>query len=184
MNSGVIKALSLESLPETVPVVTADAAGFYRENCIVCFDCNGHRSGVRLTVDYADSQLVYTIHWLGDVTNELRRNYGDLQRATDFAACAIALLLVPELTGLTAIRQASIGTTIDYYLAPQSQDDVLLFNDTARLEVSGILKENPSNTVDRRVKTKLRRLKPDRGLPAFVVVVEFSRPWSRMVKHG
>jgi hypothetical protein len=92
---------------------------------------------------------------------------------------------INNLTEFTAIEQSNIGTTIDYYLAPQNQDNTLIFNHAARLEVSGILEENPDNTVDKRIGSKIRRLKPDPNgaLPTFILVVEFSQPHAKMVQH-
>ena len=60
---------------------------------------------------------------------------------------------------------------------------MLIFNRKARLEVSGILTENEQNTVDDRVRTKLRRLDKKDSLPALIVVVEFGQPWSKLVQQ-
>lgn len=184
MTADRVQSLTLESLGDRVPVITEEAVGFYKDNCMVCFENQGHTSGVRLEARWGDSCRVFEFHWSGQMTERLSRYYGALRRATENAACAIALLLVAELTRFTAVEQSSIGTTIDYYLA--CQDDLggedLIFNHTARLEVSGILKESAANTVDHRIREKLRRLNPEGDLPTLIAVVEFSRPWSRMVE--
>jgi len=183
MNSGVTHKLSLESLADGIPVITHQAHGFYKENCMVCFHRNGHRSGLELRVRYEDYNRLYEVCWSGDVTEQLLKNFAKVPKVTEDAACAIALFLVRELTEFTGVEMSSLGTTIDYYLAPQNQDDDLIFNRAARLEATGILKENPQNTVEGRIKQKLGRLKPERDLPTFIVVVEFSKPWSKIVKH-
>ena len=181
MNLDVAQKLTLESLGE-IPVIPSEAADFYKQNCMVCFDSQGHRSGVGLNVVYKDSNEIYHICWSDEVTGELIRAYADLVEATQKAACAIALLLIQTLTEFTAIEQSTRGTTIDYYLALQNQDGDLIFNRAARLEASGILEEKGTNTVERRVKEKLRRLKPEGGLPTLVAIVEFSQPWSKVVE--
>jgi hypothetical protein len=81
-----------------------------------------------------------------------------------------------------AIEQSNIGTTIDYYLIRKTDytDDTLIFNHSAYLEVSGIRRENEGNTVEDRIKDKERRLKKKEDLPAYISVVEFSRPWAKM----
>jgi hypothetical protein len=173
--------ISLDALGK-LPVIPEEAVGFYKQNCMVCFYHNGHSSGVRLRVQYESSNETIPVFWSGDVTDQLLRAYADLIQATNFGACTIALLLIRELMEFTAIEQAIRGTTIDYYLAPQDQDEVLIFNRAARLEVSGILKESENNTVDARVKKKLRRLKQKGDLPTFIIIVEFSQPWSNMVE--
>jgi hypothetical protein len=181
VSSDIIHELVLESLEE-IPVVT-DAVGFYKRTCMVCFDSQGHQSGVELRVVHGKSNETCQIHWMGDVTDQLRRSHADLVEATQFAACAIAFLLIQALTELMPVTQATRGTTVDYYLAPQEhRDDILIFNHTARLEVSGVLKETEGNTVDARVKVKKDRLKPDGDLPTLITVVEFSQPWAKMVE--
>jgi hypothetical protein len=180
INMQATNRLPLESLSDGIDVITEDAAGFYKENCMVCFDSQGHSTGVCLNViDVEEAEKQFTIHWTGKVSNQLRKNYADLQRATDHAACAVALLLVRELTDYNGVEQAAIGTTIDYWLADkEASDDDLIFNHTARLEVSGILRQNDNNSVAKRLHSKLNRLKS--GLPAIIIIVEFSRPWSMM----
>lgn len=181
MRTSTAQKLTLESLSERIPAIPEEAVGFYKQNCMVCFYQNGHKSGVSLTVSYNSYNLVFEICWMGDITEQLLRAYREPTRSTDFAACAIALILVRELTEFTAIQQSCIGTTIDYYLIPQRQESDLIFNHAARLEVSGILTENEDNTVEDRIKQKIRRLKPEGDLPDLIAVVEFSKPWSRMV---
>ncbi len=161
--------------------MTSAYAGYFKEACMVCFDSQGHPSGVRLSVDWGGNNEDVTVHWLGTVDDQMRAAHNETTRATDSGACAIALLLVRELTDYTAVRQASIGTTIDYFLAEQPLDDTLLFNHAARLEASGIREEKGSNTVSARAKRKLSRLKDD-SLPALVVIVEFASPKSKMVQ--
>lgn len=185
MNQSITKSLSIESLGSDVSVITDEMVGFYKVNCIVCFDKHGYQSGVQIKVHHSDQNDTFEIIWNGMVEERHRRACRDQNKMVDFAACTIALLLVQQLTEYTAVEQSNVGTTIDYYLSPKTQDDTLIFNNAARLEVSGILQENESNTVERRIRTKIRRLKPDpRGrLPTFILVVEFSQPWAKMVRH-
>ncbi len=175
--------IQLEALAQKAPVIPEEAVPFYKQNCMVCLDNQGHQSGVALHVDKDGEYKEFAIVWLGEVTDQMRQNqYTDLVKATDFAACTIALLLISELSPYQAIEQSIIGTTIDYYLIPREQDETLIFNRAARLEVSGILYESESNTVTRRVREKLKRLKPEGDLPDYVIVVEFSKPRSQVVK--
>lgn len=98
----------------------------------------------------------------------------------------MALNILQELTEYTGYEQSAIGTTIDYYLQRKDADDTLIFNGAARLEVSGILKENPAtgNTVEKRYKEKLRRLHKEEGYERdYIIIVEFSVPWSKMGYH-
>lgn len=177
-----MKTLDLDALSIDIPVITSDAAGFYIESCMVCIDNQGHMSGVELSVDDRGNNERFELMWAGNVTEQLRNSYRDLVRATDFGACAIALLLVGELTNYSVVKQAAIGTTVDYFLSSDYNDDTLIFNDSARLEVSGILSEKGRNTVRARIQSKLRRLQPSAILPALIIVVEFSHPKSALVQ--
>jgi hypothetical protein len=182
MNDTIVRPLYLKSLQNGIPVIPVEAAGFYQQSCMVCFDNQNHKSGVKLKVQHHDdSTVVFQVFWDGEVTEELRRAYADLVRTTENGACAIALLIVREITKFTAIEQAVRGTTIDYYLSYKEGQDNLLFNYAARLEATGILREDGTNTIDNRLKEKLNRLKP--GLPTLIIVVEFSYPKSKVIKH-
>ena len=174
--------LVLESLSDQAYAITPDATGFYKEQCMVCFHKNGHESGVMLEVRHHQTCTSFQICWTGKVTDRMISNaYVDHLKYVDFGACAVALLLIRRITDYKAVQQSAIGTTIDYYLAPQDQDDDLIFNHAARLEVAGILKENENNTVKDRIMKKRNRLK-ESSLPTYIIVIEFSRPWSEMVE--
>lgn len=189
MGVGSAKKLALESLGQRAKAVTPAAVPFYKEQCMVCFHKNGHRSGVNLHVSYEDSDDAFQIVWSGDVTDRmLNYAYVDKKKCIDFGACAIALLLVPELTSYQVERASDAnGSGIDYYLGLQGQDDDLIFNHAARLEVSGILQENKNNTVQQRVNEKKKRLSESSSIsdftPTYIIIVEFSRPWSKVVQE-
>lgn len=182
MNTQKALVLNIDSLYKDIPVISKAASGFYKENCMVSFHLAGHSSGVRLAVVYQETNHTFEVEWEGNITEQLINNYNDLEKVTEFAACTVALLLIRDITEYTTIRQSAKGTGIDYFLGTKNQSGDLIFNDTARLEVSGILKENEGNTVDQRIKSKINRL-PDIFLPTVIVIVEFSQPWSKMVKH-
>ena len=73
------------------------------------------------------------------------------------------------------MRRSRKGTGFDYWLG--SGSDTLGFQDTARLEVSGIRQGN-ALAVRTRIREKLRRTdrSDDTLLPAYVIVVEFGTP--------
>jgi len=185
-----MKELILDTLGEGIPVIDHELAGMMTKSAIVCLNHHQHQSGVQLHVEPEKIGLC-SLHWTGEVTIEMRRqyagttaksrNYEPITSTTDDAACAIALLFIRDKTEYTAFEKAAIGTTIDYYLINQVTDSDLIFNDTitARLEVSGILKATPKNSVQARLKQKQNRLL-DEGLPTFIVIVEFSQPFLLM----
>jgi hypothetical protein len=176
--------IALETLKDGISVLTTALAEFYKENCIICLDYANHSTHVMMNADILDLPKPFHISWIGNVTPQMKKAYANLIDATEHASCAIAMLIIREFTELTVVEQAVIRTTIDHYLALKSQlqDDTLIFNHTARLEVSGILAETEGNTLDIRLKTRLRRLKTVSDLPDYVVVVAFNEPRARMVK--
>ena len=182
INMQAVRKFALESLNERIPVIPEEAVGFYKHNCMVCFHHNGHKAGVTLTVNFNGTIWAFQVYWTGELTPQIEKAYREPKRATEFAACAITLILVRELTQYTAVEQSCIGTTIDYYLSLQAHTDDLIFNHTARLEVSGILVENEDNKVEDRIKRKIRRLKPKGDLLDLIAVVEFSKPWSKIIE--
>ncbi|HIE00928.1 MAG TPA: hypothetical protein EYP59_11680 [Thiotrichaceae bacterium] len=141
--------LDIASLADGIPVIDEEVVAFYKLNCMACFQNQNHASGLELKVTYENVEQTFQINktfevcWSGEMTSQQQRNYAYLQRATDHAACAIALLVIREMTELTAIEQARIGTTVDYYLLPKAKSHNLIVNQAeARLEISGILRQN------------------------------------------
>jgi len=118
----------------------------------------------------------------------VENSWNDLEEATEKGAAGIAILVILELTEYTILRRAEKDTGIDYWLAYQRDvkdvgENVL--KHAARLEVSGILEQNPNNTIRRRVKRKLEQSKfsDKTRLPAYVLVAEFSIPEVCMVSR-
>lgn len=191
MTTNTAHRLDLESLSEKAYAITPQAAGHYQECCMVCFHKNGHSSGVHLHVLHNESDSSFEVCWSGSVTERIANAYRDHNKYVDLGACTVALLVVPELTGYGAITPAAAeGTGIDYYLGPEEdQDDVLIFNHKARLEISGILTETATNTVKKRIQAKKRRLMgyEQGGLTdptqVFIVVVEFGQPVAEMAER-
>ena len=107
------------------------------------------------------------------------RNHADVAR---FAAEGVALLMIEALTDYTVVEQSHIGSGVDFGLGEksalaraESEDFVEV---TARLEVSGIIRETASNSIRRRVEEKIEQTKQSdhEGTSAIIIVVEFGRP--------
>ena len=104
----------------------------------------------------------------------------DTQELTEYAATGIAILLIVEMTEFTVIKRARKGEGIDYWLGRKS--DKPPFQNKARMEVSGIFTGNETK-IKARVKQKKEQTFPTDGdYPAYVIVVEFSKPVSYMEK--
>ena len=185
--------LSLDSLREGHTVVTADSAGYFIENCKVCFYTQNHRSDVIVPVEYDDKTFSFRVTWQGDVTAAMLRAWlREDKRNTEIAAIALTMLILPQLTDYRAVESAGYGTGMDFILVEGPADDTLIFNDVAAyLEITGIAKETPMNTMADRIAEKKARINKVRAkdarilgnLPTLIVCIEFSKPLLRMVTH-
>lgn len=176
-------SIVLESLAEGIPVIASGCHHMFLERCLFCLDSEGHQSGIVLDVSVDDHKTErsdqFSLQWSTAIDDSLRMRNADKVRSTEHSACALAFLLVRELTTYTAIQEATRGTTVDYYLSDKDRNDDLIFNHTARLEVSGIARGDES-LIKARIKSKLDRLKGS-DLPIYIVVVEHGVPVARMV---
>ena len=92
-------------------------------------------------------------------------------------SCVLAI----HETEYTIIERSCKGDGFDYWMG--YRDDMLL-NRVARLEISGILKESSSNTVEKRLQIKKKQTEQSDSccLPAYISIVEFSELKAIFVK--
>lgn len=108
------------------------------------------------------------------------RSYADFQEAVEQGAYGIAFLLMIGLTEHTIIERSVKGTGFDFWLGDKRDKGVQRM---ARLEVSGIL-ANPDRLSSRTAQKKRQTKRSDNAMmPAYVVIVEFSQPQSRVAKR-
>ncbi len=98
----------LANLTDQCSCLTPEFTAFLIQACVVCLSDVGHNDGVMLRVS-GDFEAEFGIVWPYNVTNVMLRTWTEQNYTTDHAACAIALLLVHELTELTVICHTSIG---------------------------------------------------------------------------
>ena len=117
-----------------------------------------------------------------NVTDQMRATYKQPKQTTEFGAYGITLLLLHYLTGYTILEISDLGTGIDFWLGDEGD---LLFQNKARLEVSGIRKGD-QGSIDARMNKKIDQThKSDNTeLPAIVLIVEFSIPCAKVVKKN
>jgi len=169
--------IHLNELHRGSPGVTPEIGGHFAQAAAVCFESQKHVSGIRMTVDGAFDSI-FIISW-DNTTEQIRRSLADMQDATEFGAYGIAALIIENLTSLIIVEKSRKGTGFDFWLG--EKDDNELFQGKKRLEVSGILKGNESS-ITSRVRMKLRQTERSDGkLPAYIVIVEFSEPRSRVM---
>jgi hypothetical protein len=174
-----MEELALIELQENTPALTEAYGTTLAEAASVCFDSQGHPKAFNLAV-VGDFTKAYTVNRL-DVTDEMMHCYNDLVEATEYGAYGVAILMAQKLTGYSVLEKSRRGTGFDYWLGDTSD---LPFQNKARLEVSGILRGGDSEVNARVARKNMQTKRSDGILPAYVVVVEFSRPISKVAKRG
>lgn len=164
--------MDLSELQHGQPGLTTEAGAFLAQAGAVCLESHGHLSGRLLVVTGALGKFTEELIWK-PATAQARRTWNDLQEATEYGAVGIAILLIRQRTEHAVLKRARKGTGFDYWLGPPDSHP---FQHKARLEVSGLLRGS-AEAVRTRMRQKLEQTKLSaRTLPAYVVVVEFSRP--------
>ncbi|MCY3936354.1 MAG: hypothetical protein OXG09_10270 [Chloroflexi bacterium] len=123
------------------------------------------------------------LSWEGEVTDQMRNTWFDRREASEMGAAGLALLVVLKFTDYTVLRRTDIDEDpgIDYWLSKNSGVDEPTENflkGDARLEVAGRRSVKSTGKIESLVRDKIKQAgKSDKtGKPAYVVVVEFSRP--------
>lgn len=175
------RTLDLAAITESAEIcLTPGFRSYLREAAQFCLDHNGHATGAALEVD-GSSPCRLSLRWapLADARRSWN-TFADTDEAAEHGAYGLAFALVLALTGHGVVERSAKGTGFDFWLGERGS---MGFQQSARLEVSGILAD-PARIASR---TQLKIAQTERSdgshLPAFVVVVEFSRPASRMMQR-
>lgn len=163
--------LDLNELDNGMPAITPDYGKILAEAGGVCLESQGHIQGHQISVQ-GDYSNAYSLKW-PPVTDQAKRCWNDSQVTTEHGAVGIAVLLAKKEVGFSVIERSRKGTGFDYWLG---EEEDVLFQNKARLEISGI-RSGDAKTVTARVKQKIKQTDPSDGvLPAYIIVVEFSKP--------
>ncbi len=172
-------SLDLDDLKAGTPGITPAFGESLTEAASICLEEQGHSSPTTMEV-YVNATYQANVSW-GATNEQMRRCWNENDEATEFGACCIAALILPNTRNLHVIERSKKGTGFDYWLGSKGDPDQLFQNRT-RLEVSGI-RRGSSATVSRRITKKRKQIKnPGVELPAIVVVVEFGTPQARIVE--
>jgi hypothetical protein len=152
------------------PNLTSSLVESYGIAAAVCYDKNGFHPEIEHEIT-GDIQGTITLDW-DKLTSIDNNTYNDLQEATEWGATVIAFLLIKQYTNYRVISRSKKGTGYDYFLGSGTGN---LFQDMAKLEVSGILKVTKKNSIEQRKREKMKQAeKYDKELTVFVVVTGFS----------
>jgi hypothetical protein len=157
-------------------ILSPNFTGMMVECCAICLKSQNHSSPVILSSFEHKKNLIreaLSLEWATEISSEMTSTYKDENRATDHAAMCIALLLASKITGFDGIESSEKGDGVDFWFTKGENLDFV-----ARLEISGIRKENGTNTINNRLKIKISQTKQsdNSNVPAFVSIIEFSKP--------
>lgn len=155
------------------------------EAAIVSLLKKGFSSGIKLKVA-GDFEEEFVVVWSHKMSESALATWKDENNYTSIGAVALAILLVEQLLHFVLFEESLIGTGIDFWMNRKDggQDEITYSERQARLEVSGISKEAPGNTVNMRIQQKKKQIaaSDNTELPGWIVIVEFATPKSKIIK--
>lgn len=177
--------LLLGELPKHLHCISHEFTAILVQACVVRLHEQGHHGdNIFLEVVGKYSTRVEIVKPY-PATDKLLRTWTEHNYTTDHAACAVALNLICELTELTVISRSWTKTGFDYWLGPKDSpcDINLPFDNAVRLEISGIRKGSDYQ-INKRIDEKITQTNQsdNLGLPAYIVVTEFSTPKTKFVE--
>ena len=172
--------LKLTDLRSGAPGITSAFGEGLAEAASVCLEDREHSSPTPMQISGEIGGRAI-LEWQ-TTSAQIRRCWNDDEEATEHGAYGIATLLVPQVSDLQVVERSKKGTGFDYWLGSSTETESL-FQNRARLEVSGI-RTGTEPAVAGRVRKKLKQTeRSDADLSAVVVVVEFGEPQSRVARR-
>lgn len=166
-------SISLRLLGRNYTRLTDEYEACLGQAASICLEECGHQPGINLKIEGIHNEI-FPLDW-DLVTDEIKRTWRDEEKATEYGAMGIAVILIGKIVGLTALEISRKNNGFDLWLTAADSE---LFDRAARLEVTGIRNGNNSQK-RRRMNEKLTRLQQYiNPLPAYIIVVEFGEPGS------
>ena len=168
------QTINLSDIKNGFPEMDSASANYCYVACMVCLHRNNHNDKVFLEL-IGDKKASIALIWDDYFDEQIDRAWNDPGVATEHGAVCISAMLVKECTDYSIIERSRKGTGFDYWLG---YENIIPFQNSARLEISGIFKETEHNNVEKRfqIKKKQTNQSDDSRLPAYISIVEFSKP--------
>ena len=146
---------------------------------MVCLHRSKHPENVPMSL-IGDNHKGYNILWKDCFDEQIDRTYQDQEYTTEHGAVCISALLAIKETNYTIIERSRKGTGFDYWLG---YENTIPFSKSARLEISGIFKGDMSS-LESRFKKKIKQTKQSDSMkiPAYISIVEFSKPITKFAQ--
>lgn len=166
--------VALSELSKGMPGITPAQGAFMQENVVVALCRAGHHCPTQVSLSGVARKDIDIIWDDGSLTEQMKAAHNDEQDNTEYAAVGVSALLTPYLTDYTIIQRSQKGTGYDYALAKKETPFVF----AALLEVSGIFRETPDNTIVKRAAEKRKQIRKSEkmNLEEYISIVEFSTP--------
>lgn len=174
------KSINLEQLRENIDFIGVSMSAYMCDCLVVCLSEENHSTGLILKVETEDKKYSFQLEWTTKITPHLIGATRDKERTTEWAAMGLALLLVRELTEYPYVFTSRKGLGTDFALSKNA----IQMTEDAYIEISGIRKGSPTNTLKRRLIIKKSQTEPSDALntPIFISITEFSEPKSLFIK--
>jgi hypothetical protein len=168
------KTINLLDIKNGFPGIDTESANHCYVACMVCLHRNNHSDGVLLVLR-GDTDAVIALRWDDYFNDQIDRAWKDQEYTTEHGAICISAMLVKECTEYTILERSRKSTGFDYWLGKEND---IPFQNSARLEISGIFKETTENNMEKRLERKKKQTNQsdETRLPAYISIVEFSNP--------
>lgn len=124
----------------------------------------------------------HILNWNSDFSQDAMKEKTEL---ANFGGVSLAMFVMSVLSDYKYVNQSEIGTGVDYGFQKSHPTSDNFFQDCHYVEISGLLKENGTNTLINRVKIKHQQI--DKGSnknePSSVIVTLFEQPLTVKEKH-
>lgn len=173
--------LKLHTIGEGIEGISPTYGAYMAECAAVCFESQGHKSGVLLPYSDGQETKYSVVEWTNEVNAAILSSHFDEKRATDFGAMGVAVLLAYNLTDYTIFDSSATGNGFDFWLRKRMSDGSFA---EATLEISGIRRETLQNTIQSRLSIKEKQIlkHAEKDAICYVSVIEFSKPEAKLVK--
>lgn len=175
--------LNLLSIKEGLPGMHKDLCSHYYSACMTTLHRAGHIvNGTILHLD-GNRKGSIPLYWEDYFDETIDRSWKEINYCTDHAAVCMSCVLAIHETEFTIVERSCKGDGFDYWLGYKEDH---LFNHAARLEISGILKESRTNTIEKRLKDKMKQTEQsdETCLPAYISIIEFGKPKALFIKSN
>ncbi len=178
--------LDLDKIHESIPTMAKSLADYMYDAAVFCFHHHSHSPGKRCEVRSLEETIeIASLVWTRQITDRIVNAFGDTGYAVEFAAEGIACLTIQEFAAYTVIERSQRNEGVDFWLAESRDEDNFILQRAARMESKGITEARYPSDIKARVDEGAKQSKrsDETGLPAYIIVTEFSNPVIVMVQR-